>query len=78
MWVDNLLTMFRCLSWMDVWLDDDLRGEMHACVCESTVRLSGPQPGSRTARTGPTNDSSSLLRSILTVPLRSVLLCNSL
>lgn len=27
MWVDNLLTLFRCLFWMDVWLDDDLRGE---------------------------------------------------
>lgn len=36
MWVDNLLTLFRCLFWMDVWLDDDLRGEsglVIVCVC---------------------------------------------
>lgn len=33
MWADNLLALLRCLFWMDVWLYDDLRGEISGPVC---------------------------------------------
>lgn len=56
MWADNLLALLRCLFWMDVWLYDDLRGEISGPVRRG-VTLSpmcvsqGPSQG-HAARTG--------------------------